>query len=64
MINLLLAISARHFAGRQFNLKSATTKILVYSMAYAEKPARQRKQLVNTNSCLFTITYRKLKSHV
>ena len=64
MINLLLAISARHFAGRQFNLKSATTKILVYSMAYAETLARQRKQLANTNSCLFTITYREFQTHV
>jgi len=64
MINLLLAISARHFAGRHFNLKSATTKILLYSMAYAETLARQRKQLANTNSCLFTITYREFQTHV
>ena len=64
MINVLLAISARHFAGRQVDLKSAITKSSLYSMAYAKTPARQRKLLANTNSCLFTVTYRKLKTYV
>ena len=64
MINVLLAISARHFAGRHFNLKSATTKILLYSMAYAKTPARQPQQLANTISCLITMTYGNLTTHV
>ena len=64
MIKLLLAISARHFAARQFTLKSAITKNLLYSMAYAKTPARQPQQLANTISCLITMTYEKLTTHV
>jgi len=64
MINMLLAISPRHFAGRQFNLESAITKSVLYSMTYAKTPARHRTLPANTNSCLFTITYRKLRTHV
>jgi len=64
MINLLLAISARHFAARQFTLKSAITKNLLHSMAYVKTPARQQQQLANTISCLITMTYEKLTTHV
>lgn len=62
IINELLAISARQFAARPFNLKSAITKSLLYSMAYKKMLARQRKLLANTNSYLFTIAYRNLKN--
>jgi len=64
MIKLLLAISARHFAARQFTLKSAITKNLLHSMAYVKTPARQQQQLANTISCLITMTYGKLTTHV
>ena len=64
MINVLLAISARHFTGRQFTLKSANTKNFVYSIAYAKAPARQQQQLANTINCLITMTYEKLTTHV
>ena len=64
MINVLLAISARRFAARQFTLKSAFTKNPLHSMAYVKTPARQPQQLANTISCLITMTYGNLTTHV
>lgn len=64
MIKMLLANSVRRFAVRRPALKSATTKNLLYSMTYAKAPARQQQQLANTISCLITMTYGKLTTHV
>lgn len=64
MINVLLAISARHFAARQFTLKSAITKNLLYSMTYVKTLAHQQQQLANTINCLITMTYGNLTAHV